>query len=713
MATGLNSIMNIGKSALFASQAALQTVGNNISNVNTEGYSRQAVNLAAYSSINYYPGQLGQGVQATEVIRYFDKFVERSFLQKNSDATRWTTMYNNMSGIEGVFNESYGYGIGSLLSNFFQGWEKLSQFPDDMSIRQALLSTTQTLTETIQYANTSLMKAVESAENAVHEQVDRANVLMKAIAELNIQIVSQTVPGKNNPNSLMDERDLLVRELGTLIDVDVIDKGDGNYIVNTKAGHTLVDGGVAFELSYESARSLYTRMNGSTFNGSVEFEGSDGYEYHLEIVTGGAVGGGTAQFKLSLDGGQTWVTDDNGQVMLFDVTDSTQPIQVKDLEIYFNQGTGGNLIEGDRFTIVPKNALYWIQPTVGPMLITPQQYASGADNSLRATGGSISGNLLFIDYQVGQIKDQLDEFAKNLIWEVNRIHTQGAGLQHLNSVLGDYRVRDVNAVFSSPYIDNPWAERLQAGSFTLALYDVVSGEAIMIEPGMKSGIDINFDPDTMSLQDLVDQMNAVTITGSDSQGNVYTNVPLSTFLDISISDNRLSITTKGGFEFGFGDDTSGILAALGINTYFKGDSAANIELTDAVTLNHNFINAGRINGGAEANSGDNISASEIGSLIEKKLTFTDWTGRTTNQTLTDYYATIVSSVGSKTLNAEFQASSKTAQAQALSDTQDSIAGVNLDEEMTSLIKFQSSYKAAAKLITTADEMFQTILGMKN
>lgn len=518
MATGLNSIMNIGKSALFASQAALQTVGNNISNVNTEGYSRQAVNLAAYSSINYYPGQLGQGVQATEVIRYFDKFVERSFLQKNSDATRWTTMYNNMSGIEGVFNESYGYGIGSLLSNFFQGWEKLSQFPDDMSIRQALLSTTQTLTETIQYANTSLMKAVESAENAVHEQVDRANVLMKAIAELNIQIVSQTVPGKNNPNSLMDERDLLVRELGTLIDVDVIDKGDGNYIVNTKAGHTLVDGGVAFELSYESARSLYTRMNGSTFNGSVEFEGSDGYEYHLEIVTGGAVGGGTAQFKLSLDGGQTWVTDDNGQVMLFDVTDSTQPIQVKDLEIYFNQGTGGNLIEGDRFTIVPKNALYWIQPTVGPMLITPQQYASGADNSLRATGGSISGNLLFIDYQVGQIKDQLDEFAKNLIWEVNRIHTQGAGLQHLNSVLGDYRVRDVNAVFSSPYIDNPWAERLQAGSFTLALYDVVSGEAIMIEPGMKSGIDINFDPDTMSLQDLVDQMNAVTITGSDSQG---------------------------------------------------------------------------------------------------------------------------------------------------------------------------------------------------
>lgn len=711
MATGLGSIMNIGKSALFASQAALQTVGQNISNVNTDGYSRQEVRFEAYQSLDYYPGQMGQGVNATEVVRHFDKFVERQFLQKNSEAMRWSAMYTQMSGVENIFNESTGYGIGSLLSSFFKGWEKVSQFPDDLSMRQALMSNTQTLTETIQSANTNLQKAVERADSMVAEQVDRANTLMRAIADLNIQINTHYVPGKNNPNGLLDERDNLVRELGTLMDVDVIDHGGGDYMVNTKAGYTLVDGGVPFELAYEGPQSFYTRETGSAFDGEIRFNGEDGYEYTMDVVTGGTVGGG-AQFRVSLDGGRTWVTDDQGNVMLFDAEGAGKPIKVKDLEIYFDAGSGNPLVAGDRFTVVPKNALYWIEPTMGPMLITPQQFSSGADNYLRASGGSIAGNLLFMDYQAGQIKDELDEFSKNLIWEVNRIHTQGAGLQHLNSVMGDYRVRDVNYPLNSPYIGMPWADRLQDGSFSLALYDTVTGDPIMIEPGMKSSIDINFSP-SMSLQDLVAQMNAITISGKDSQGNVYTNTPISTFLNISVQDNRLSVSSAGPFEFGFGDDTTGLLAALGVNTFFKGDSAANIDTTDAVSQNFNLINAGRINGGAEANSGDNITAREIGGLIEKKLTFTDWTGRSKDQTILAYYAAIVSNVGSKTLNAEFQANSKMAQSMALSDVQDSISGVNLDEEMTSLIKFQSSYKAAAKLITTADEMFQTVLGMKN
>lgn len=713
MATGLGSIMHIGNSALSASQSALQTVGNNIANVNTVGYSRQSVQLEAYASLDYYPGQMGQGVNATEITRSFDKFVERQYLQKNSDAIRWSTMYSGLSSVESIFNESYGYGVGSLLSSFFAGWEKISQSPDDLSMRQALLSSSQTLTETIQYANTSLQQAVERAESEIAEQVDRANTLMKAIAELNVQINTHYIAGRNNPNSLLDQRDQLVRELGTLIDVDVIDNGAGNYIVNMKSGQTLVSEGSSFELAYESARSFFTRASGSTFDGSVKFDGSDGYEYHLEVVTGGTVGGGTAQFKVSLDGGQTWVTDDQGNVMLFDVTDSTQPIKVKDLEIYFDAGSGNALTAGDRFTIVPKNALYWIQPTQGPQLVTPQQFSNGSDNRTRATGGSIAGNLLFVDYEVGQIQDQLDSFAKNLIWEVNRIHSQGTGLQNLNSVLGTYGVSDVNFALGSLYSGLTWSDRLQSGSFSLALYDTVTGEPIMIEPGMTSAIDINFDP-SMSLQDLVNQMNAVTISGSDSAGNVYTNEPITTFLNIGISDNRLSISSaNAGFEFGFGDDTTGLLAAMGINTFFVGDSAANIAVNNEINANLNYINAGSLDGSATAQSGDNTIARDIGALVDKRLTFTDWTGRSTTQSITDYYATIVSSVGSKTLNASFQAEAKAAQAQALSDTQDSIAGVNLDEEMTSLIQFQAAYKAAAKLITTADEMFQTILSMKN
>ena len=76
MAIGFNAVLSMGKGALFASQAAIQTTGNNVSNVNTPGYSRQAVMLQENYAINYNPGQVGQGVKATEIFRYFDRFIE-------------------------------------------------------------------------------------------------------------------------------------------------------------------------------------------------------------------------------------------------------------------------------------------------------------------------------------------------------------------------------------------------------------------------------------------------------------------------------------------------------------------------------------------------------------------------------------------------------------------------------------------------------------
>jgi flagellar hook-associated protein 1 FlgK len=711
MASGFSSILSIGKGALFASQTALQTVGNNIANVNTEGYSRQAVRLESWPSLDYNPGQLGQGVNAVEVIRYFDKFVERNYLQQNGNYARWAAMSSNMSAVESIFNESSGYGIGSLMSSFFSSWEKLSQFPDDPAGRQALLSNSLTLTESIKAANVSLQKAEERADSMVREQVARANELIETIAQLNKQINIHYEKGHNNPNTLLDERDALVRELSGLIDVDVIDHGAGDYIVNTKGGYTLVDGLVGFELAYEGARAFQTRVEGSVFNGTVGFNGADGFEYAIEFVQGGTLGGDDAKFRVSLDGGRSWVTDEDGNEMHFTARDVDHAVRVKDLEIYFNPGDNNTFVAGDRFTIVPKHALSWVEPTIGPLLITPQEFSNGVVNSQRANGGSIAGNLLFIDYQVGKIRDELDSFAKNFVWEVNRIHSQGAGITGMAYALGDYAVRHTDAPLNSEYVGFPWADRLQAGNFSLAVFDPAGGEAIMFDPGLTNALEINFDPATDSLEDVRNNMRSKSVSWTDAAGVTHTGT-LDELLNIDIVDNRLSISGKDGYTFGFADDTTGLLAALGLNTFFKGDQAANIGLNENVAQNINLVNAGRINGGAESNAGDNITAREIGNLVEKKLLFRDWTGLGTSQTIQSYYASVVSQVGSTASVSNFNSSSNLLLTQELADRQSEVAGVNLDEEMTNLIRFQASYKAAAKLITTADEMLQTLLAMK-
>ncbi|MDR2893210.1 MAG: flagellar hook-associated protein FlgK [Deltaproteobacteria bacterium] len=716
MASSLNALLGIGNGALTASQAALQTTGNNVSNVNTPGYSRQNVRFEANWALDHYAGQMGQGVRAAEVLRNFDKFVERSYLNKFSEQNRWTAMASQMSRVESIFNESTGVGISSGLQDFYKAWEKLSQFPDDLAARQALIGKSQSLTEIIRGASTNMSAIYDRVDGMVTQQVAQANILMKEIAELNRQINMHSIPGQNNPNTLMDTRDQKVRELSALIDVDVIDKGEGNYIVNTKAGHTLVDGTTSFELSYDAPRYIKNPTPTNTFEGEVNFNGTDGSEYTLEFVTAGTVAGEDAQFRVSLDGGKTWVKDENGNDKLF--TARATDVQVKDLGISFSELAGtdpddpeNSFNVGDSFTIVPKSALYWVQPTMGPMLITPQMNANGSDNTTRAIGGAIAGNLIFRDYQYAEINDQFHKFTEELIWEVNRLHSQGAGLEPLQNVMGSYAVSDSSLAFAADNNGLFWKDKLQKGNFTLTLYDNVTGKTLLDASGSQVALNVNFDPETDSLDSLISQINGLQVTLDNGPPPVT--APVTDYLNVTKSaDNRLQISSKSGYSFGVGNDTSGVLAALGVNTYFTGTGPGDIAVREEVVQNHNLINAGHINGASESNAGDSQTARDIAALANSKINFLNWNGTSTNQSLGNYYGTLVANVGTKAAASNFQQKSTTIAASELDDRQSEVAGVNLDEEMSNLIKYQSSYKAAAKLITTADQMLQTLLSIK-
>ena len=160
-----------------------------------------------------------------------------------------------------------------------------------------------------------------------------------------------------------------------------------------------------------------------------------------------------------------------------------------------------------------------------------------------------------------------------------------------------------------------------------------------------------------------------------------------------------------------GADSTGLMAALGLNTFFQGAGAADISLNPLLLKNPQYVNAHSVDGMSEGNEGDGIIAARIAQLATKDLTIsTMW--ENSNTSITGYYASLVGLVGSETQTAMFNNSYNTSLAEDLDTQSASISGVNLDEEMTNLIKFQHSYTAAAKLITTADQMLETILGLK-
>ena len=716
MAIGVNSVLNIGKGALFASQSAIHTTGNNISNVNTPGYSRQAIVFQPNFSIDFSPGQVGQGVRATEVVRYFDRFVEDAYLKKFSTAAHQQTLYGQLRYVENLFNEANTDGIGTALTAMFDSWTKLSQASSGTAAREELLSTAGTLADLIRSTDNSLRELEEQMDKLIREQVDDANRLIQQIANLNRQIKAHYVEGQNNPNTLMDERDQLVRELAGIIDVNVEDRGPGaEYRLTMKNGLVLVQHDVPFALQYGGNSVINNLHHDSPYRDPVtgqqktaHFSGKDSHEYTVEMANDGTVGGG-AQFRVSVDGGQTWLKDENGQDRLFNANEQDGSVRVGDLDIWFDAGT---VKQGDTFTISPKNDVYWIEPTTGPYNVSTQVYPNGTMNPMRITGGTLGGYLEFRDAKVGEYRDRLQAFTESLAWEVNRIHSQGAGLAPLSSVLGTYKVGRTDAALGSPEALFTWSDRLQAGNLSFAVYGP-DGEPIIPYPGSQALSQINFDPSTDSLEDVVAAINGINFTDNDG---VFHPQPFTA----AIYDGKLQVITNqipgsappSNYTFAITADTSGLAAALGSNTFFEGDTPGSFTVRGDLSTNINHVNSGRLNGAGEINPGDNSMAEEIGGLAKKAVYISTTWNATTKQSLSDYYGTLVARVGADTYNAQYTAATETAMAQDLYDRQEEISGVNLDEEMTNLIKFQASYKAAAKLITTADEMLETLLGMK-
>ncbi|WP_456324676.1 flagellar hook-associated protein FlgK [Desulfonauticus submarinus] len=702
---GINSILDIGRQALFAHQSAIEVIGNNIANANTPGYRRQEVRLEEAMAIDFYPGQLGTGVKAKEVFRHFDAFIEEQYNTRASLRELYDKLHEALQNVEILFKEGEDGGINKALAKFFSDWQELSQRPEDTSTRTALLGDTQNLLNAIHLTSDDLNKLQQQMDDFIEQDVDRVNEILKEIASINGKITVHEEPGKNNANELRDKRDALVRELAEKLDINYIDNGLGRVIITTKGGHTLVDGTNYFKIKFESPKVLTSLVPGSTFTDSIYYEGSSDYEYTVKVVTAGPANG-TAQFKVSIDGGKTFLKDEDGNDIVYTADSYANRITLPngDITIWFGDSSNSqnpatsNLSVGDTFTIIPKKGLYWYENSSSFMNITPQVMPDGSFNTRRVQGGSLGGYFSFRDSYIGKYKEKLDAFAKSIVWEVNRIHSQGAGLDKYTYANGTYGVTNTSIALGNYASGLGFGNKLQEGNLSLFVYDN-SGNLVANGPldfdNATAGIQ-NFDPNNHSLEDVRDAIN-----------NTF-----GTYISASIVDNKLVLQANTNYSFVFGEDTSGLLSALGINTYFQGNEANDIALNDFIRNNISYINAGHVNGAGEVNYGDNYIALQIAELAHKNVGIYTTIEGTTSQTLQEYYNSLVGNVGADTEMSEFNYNYNKTLADDLNSRQEEVSGVNMDEEMTNLIKFQNSYAAAAKLINVANEMVQTLISLR-
>ncbi len=712
MSFGANSILDMGRWALFASQVQLQVTGENIANVNTEGYSRRSVVLEEGPYIDYSPGQLGTGVKATEVVRNFDKMVEEMYLEQSSLSDKWGELWEQLKSVENLLNEASGAGVSDSLSQYFNSWNEVSQRPDNYGARQTVLNDAATLISTLSQVDKDMTLMQQRINETVSAQVAQANTLMEEIADLNKEIQVHNVEGSNNANALFDERAGKVRELAELMDIKTIDNGGGNFTVMTQAGQNLIDGATHFALEFNAGVNTTDLRTDSTFDGEIYFDGNDDFEYTVEFVASssgstvsGPVSSGAtaAQFRVSLDGGVTWVVDEDGNEKHYSARDYDSRVNVQGLQIWFGSSddpkgaSSGEFVEGDLYVVSPRQGLYWVENTSNSEEITPQLHFNGEENSQRLTGGSLAALLTFRDNYVGKYREKLDELAKGIVWETNRRHSQGAGLQAFTNVEGTYQVDYSDKALASNSTGLVFGDRLQSGSSFVYVYNASTGLLASSAALDFDGNGAIFNPAIHTLEDVRDAFNR-TYAGA---------------LTASIVNNKLTVTAESGYNFAFGTDSAGLLAGLGINTFFKGSKPSDMLVNEKISSDIDYLATGHVNGSGEMNDGDNTTALSMYNLREIDVSMSTAIEGTTSQSLLDYYNGIVGNVGTDTNRAEFNHNFYKTLANDLDERQQQVAGVNLDEEMSDLIKYQASYTAAAKLISTADQMLQTILSLKS
>lgn len=451
----LSGLFNVGQSALNAAQAWISVTGSNIANADTEGYTRRYVDQRDAGTLTTKPGGEGLGVNAQQILRYFNSFLESSYVSQSSNSSRWTEQENIMGSVESLFNEANRTGVSSALNKFFTAWQDLAQRPGDTASRESLLSFADNLSSMLGSTADGVQALQSQMDVSIGQGVDRVNELAKSIASLNNQINANTIDGISNPNALLDQRDMLVREMATYVNVTTVDKGNGDFTVSLATGQPLVQGINTNTLEVLSARAENRLAVGSTYAGNVQFDGSDSHEYTVEILSGGnAVAAGTAgnpTFRVSLDGGKTWLRDDNGAELHYEISSNgstIDPVQVKNLKISFSSLSDFNA--GDRFDIMPKTGLYWNEPTRGPQNVTPQTFFDGTENQNRVSGGKLTTYFSIRDNNCGRYLDELDATAKSLIWEVNRIHSQGAGTMLLDYAQGQQGCRTPPYLWALP-----------------------------------------------------------------------------------------------------------------------------------------------------------------------------------------------------------------------------------------------------------------------
>ena len=653
-----SALMALGTRALFANYAALQTTGNNISNANTKGYSRQTVELETAGGQYSGAGFFGKGVNVTTVSRAHDEFLTREAASARAMAAADTTRSQQLSQLEAVFGTGEA-GVGHAAGQFLNAFVDVANRPQDLAARQVALARAADVASRFRGAGEQIDSLQANFSSDIKAAVTTVNTLAARVADLNSQISLAQGSG-HQPNDLLDQRDQLISEIGSYVQVTTIGASDGSTNVFIGGGQRRVRGGEATKLAAMA----------DEFNPAVVRLGiSDASGTHVmpdSLITGGSVAGLLRFQNTDLVDARNLL----GQ-MAQALAGKVNEQQALGLDLGQPAGAGAPIFSTGALTVLPGSG----NAQAGGVPVA--SYIDGTGTRVPSVSFSI--------VNASQLRSSAYQVTPDASTPGNYLVTrQSDGAQVSIASGGTVDGFQLKVVAPPP----------------------AAGDRFLLQPvgtaalNMKRVLD---DPKGIAAAAPVTASMGLTNTGTATVAGVKA---VSAALNPQLTATLTFTSNTGNYDWELRDATTNALVSNGSATWQAGQSISlngwQLDLNgvpktgDTVQVQKTAFPAGN-NGNAQA----------LTDLRDMRMV--GQTPSTSGVTITDAYANVMTDIGVRVQSAQMSADMSSAVANDAQAAVSERTGVNLDEEAARLIQFQQSYQAAAKMLQVAQSVMDTLL----
>ncbi|MDR3114147.1 MAG: flagellar hook-associated protein FlgK [Treponema sp.] len=618
--------IELGKRAVSAHEQALNTTGHNLSNASTEGYSRQRVEFSAFHPMYVpglnraeTPGQLGQGTVVERIERLRDQVLDKRIAAQAGGEGYWSTRDPYVRMLEQIYLEPGDNSIRGKMDAFWDAWQELSLYPTDTAPRISVLERGKTLIDGIHDRYQALTGLKDMVEEDIQLTVSRVNELSRQIAGLNQDIQKVRAQG-DNPNDLLDRRDLLVDTLSSIIDVTIDSRDPDEFMVHT--------------------------------GGMVVVQGHIGRQFALEP--------GSSESGIETEG--------------------------------YSQ-------------------IHW----------------ADTGERIRFRNGSLAALVDLRDRTIQSEIQSLDSMTMNFVDLVNEVHRSGYGINGLTgqdffteyhfvtNVNGNYD-RDGDGAFDTSYMFRI------TGTNALENQAQVGLQGVITLASADGEIRIPYYP-TDTVGDIISRINnsgaevvarlnregRLSLKGTPSEGQDNPDFVIRHIEDSGrFLEGYAGILNRSGPEGAYDWGQPDAVAALrGSTANFSTAPVAHpsgwIEVNPALIKEPASVAAGLGENGRPANPGNGDAALAIAAIRNTEV----MVGQL--GTFDDYFADAVGRIGLLGEQSNRALETQNLVMKQLKDMRESVSGVNMDEELANMIKYQHGYAAAARFITTMNSLLDTLI----